>query len=648
MPDRALTIKFTGRFIELLGQQMYGGPVPAVAELIANAWDADSPSVEVSIPEDPTELGAEIVVRDSGRGMSFEELDNFYLAIGYERRKRGDKSLGGRVVMGRKGIGKLAGFGIAEDIVVRSVKDKHVVELVLIYSDLREREALQGYQLQPTEDADCDEENGVKVSFRRLKLKRRINIDSFRQSMARRFALRTEQMAIKINGEHLKKDALNLEFREPADGWKEKSIPNIGEVRYWYGFLKEPISDPELRGFSVFARGRVAQTTPFAFNLSGGISGQVGLEYLTGQVQADFLDGIEDCVATDRQSVNWQFDTAKALESWGQELVKAACRDWKNRRKKGKDEMFRHDYSEFNDRIAGLPQQEKEDVLSALERIADLEVVSKEDFKVIAGSLLEGVERESVKRVIRRINETREDALDELLAAIKEWDVISAVSTAEVVAGRIEILRKFRIHIDERLPEKAGKTRLDMQSFVKNYPWLLGHDYERLTAADFHHEHGVDKWIKEELLEVDQESQNKRSDEREGRRFDLLCIKDDARIMILELMRPGEPADFDHVMRLQRYVTRVKAAITERDTRPQFRSKSVRGMLIADGFAKDTALSDTLNSLSAHIDAVTWLGVFDNAVARYREFLDLLKLKAPNDPRLKGLVVAEVAPMNLD
>ncbi|MBV8226272.1 MAG: hypothetical protein JO232_13905, partial [Verrucomicrobia bacterium] len=237
---------------------------------------------------------------------------------------------------------------------------------------------------------------------------------------------------------------------------------------------------------------------------------------------------------------------------------------------------------------------------------------------------------------------------DELLAAIKEWDVISAVSTAEVVAGRIEILRKFRIHIDERLPEKAGKTRLDMQSFVKNYPWLLGHDYERLTAADFHHEHGVDKWIKEELLEVDQESQNKRSDEREGRRFDLLCIKDDARIMILELMRPGEPADFDHVMRLQRYVTRVKAAITERDTRPQFRSKSVRGMLIADGFAKDTALSDTLNSLSAHIDAVTWLGVFDNAVARYREFLDLLKLKAPNDPRLKGLVVAEVAPMNLD
>jgi hypothetical protein len=187
-----------------------------------------------------------------------------------------------------------------------------------------------------------------------------------------------------------------------------------------------------------------------------------------------------------------------------------------------------------------------------------------------------------------------------------------------------------------------------MQTFVRDYPWLLGHEYERLTAADFHHEHGVDKWIEEETLEVDQEAQNKRSDEREGRRFDLLCIKDDARIMILELMRPGVPADYDHVMRLQRYVSRVRAAITERDTRPQFRSKSVRGMLIADEIAKDSALSDTLNTLSAHIDAVTRLGVFENAAARYREFLDLLKLKAPGDPRLKGFVVAEFAPMNQD
>ncbi len=46
--ERVLRIKFAGKLIDLLGQQMYGGAVPAVAELVANAWDADAVKVEVS------------------------------------------------------------------------------------------------------------------------------------------------------------------------------------------------------------------------------------------------------------------------------------------------------------------------------------------------------------------------------------------------------------------------------------------------------------------------------------------------------------------------------------------------------------------------------------------------------------------------
>src|ERR1700709_1941227 len=125
---RRLEMKFAGRFIDLLGQQMYGGPVPAVAELIANAWDADAKKVEVSIPKDPTKPKAEIVVRDFGEGMTYEEINDFYLSLGYERRKRGERTKKGRLVMGRKGIGKLAGFGIAEDIIIKSVKDSHLIQ----------------------------------------------------------------------------------------------------------------------------------------------------------------------------------------------------------------------------------------------------------------------------------------------------------------------------------------------------------------------------------------------------------------------------------------------------------------------------------------------------------------------------------------
>ena len=121
---------------------MYGGPVPAVAELIANAWDADADRVEVAIPSDPKTSKAEIVVRDFGAGMSFEEIDEFYLSLGYERRTRGERTGKGRLVMGRKGIGKLAGFGIAEHIIIKSVKAGHLIQFNLNYTALRKAKAL--------------------------------------------------------------------------------------------------------------------------------------------------------------------------------------------------------------------------------------------------------------------------------------------------------------------------------------------------------------------------------------------------------------------------------------------------------------------------------------------------------------------------
>jgi hypothetical protein len=41
-PEKKLRLSFHGRIIDSLGIQMYQSPVAAVAELIANAWDADA------------------------------------------------------------------------------------------------------------------------------------------------------------------------------------------------------------------------------------------------------------------------------------------------------------------------------------------------------------------------------------------------------------------------------------------------------------------------------------------------------------------------------------------------------------------------------------------------------------------------------
>lgn len=380
--------------------------------------------------------------------------------------------------------------------------------------------------------------------------------------MARRFALGTESMQILVNGIPLAKEDLTLEYRYPESGWTAEDIPEFGKIEYWFGFLKNTIQDPELRGVSVFARERVAQFTPFVFNLTGAINGQVALEYLTGQIKADLLDDAIDYIATARQTVNWQFGKAPVFEEWGKQKIKDLCADWKKKHTQKNIDRFQGKLGEFFTRIEKLSsQQERKDITTALTKVASIERIMEEDFKIIANSMVSGVERESVKKIIQRINATSDEALPELYEAIKEWDIISAVSTAEVVFGKIEIIEKFKKHIDDRLPEKASKGKLDMQTFIKEYPWLLGHRYEQLKPADFHHEKSVDKWIEDILIETNKEYS--KADERDDRRFDLLCVKNDWLIVILELMRPGEPEDYDHVMRLNRYVTRIQSRINE-------------------------------------------------------------------------------------
>lgn len=118
--------------VDKLGVKLYDRVAAVIAELIANSYDADASDVTVRAPMDTmlanrsrkvlTDQGYEIVLEDDGCGMTSEEVNSFYLKVGTERRKdprRGDTSNRyGRKVMGRKGVGKLAPFGVCQKIEV--------------------------------------------------------------------------------------------------------------------------------------------------------------------------------------------------------------------------------------------------------------------------------------------------------------------------------------------------------------------------------------------------------------------------------------------------------------------------------------------------------------------------------------------------
>src|SRR5829696_3247389 len=112
---REFHLTVLGRTLEHLGTQMYKRRDVAIAELVANCWDAGATQVSIAVPT-PREYDSQtsvMSVTDDGSGMTEDQIDDDYLVIGRNRRAAGQSPPEGRKVMGRKGVGKLAGFGLA-------------------------------------------------------------------------------------------------------------------------------------------------------------------------------------------------------------------------------------------------------------------------------------------------------------------------------------------------------------------------------------------------------------------------------------------------------------------------------------------------------------------------------------------------------
>lgn len=103
-----------------LGLSLYSNTPAVLAEVIANAWDADA--TEVRVDFDLHENS--ITVTDNGVGMDNADINGKYLYVGYQKRDsaKGLKTQSGRLPMGRKGIGKLSLFSIADQFAIYSKK----------------------------------------------------------------------------------------------------------------------------------------------------------------------------------------------------------------------------------------------------------------------------------------------------------------------------------------------------------------------------------------------------------------------------------------------------------------------------------------------------------------------------------------------
>ncbi|WRM17110.1 ATP-binding protein [Lactiplantibacillus plantarum] len=347
------TLDYAPSAVQHLGVGLYKQLPQALIELITNCWDADAKKVNISVDY----AQRTIAISDNGNGMTHEELNMDFLRVARNRRtsSKTDLSPNGRKVTGKKGLGKLALFGIADRIQVFSIKDNKKNAFEMNFKVIQTTPDDQKYHpLTLKNDEDTNEPNGTTIIINDLTVQRITPMPNLINALSKRFdKYSKDEFLVTIEDNENNKTELD-------ESAFEKSIkPSQTEFTYIFpddfkqdiidnNALKELINrgisgavftgptplPASVQGFSVLSRGKLA--SDHSVSQFSERSNDNFYSYATGYFDIDFIDDDlkNDFISTDRQSILWNStDDLLQLRSNLGKLINSIQRRWRADRK---------------------------------------------------------------------------------------------------------------------------------------------------------------------------------------------------------------------------------------------------------------------------------------------------------------------------
>ena len=641
MQEKELKLIIQPKVIDHLGIKMYQKPVDVIAEFIANSWDADSEIVEITLNNDS------IILKDRGIGMTYRQCQKFFLTVGRDRRKETGEEVTEekkRPILGRKGIGKFSGFGIAKVIEVKTISKKSGeltsfrmdIEKILEY-DASEKEEKPIKVMDYKDPSDTHKvDHGTTVSLIGVDGKS-IDIGKFKKDLSRRFLLSQSygNFKITVNAKDLPESFSDeMEFVFPRDFTNEEKgkIPNLQkiddngwavekfnsyEILWRIGFYEEPIETEELRGISIFAKGKMAQK-PFFFDLTGGISGQYSIEYMTGQIKMDFIDeGGNDLIATERQRINLQTELGKGIKEWGIEKIKLLCSLRKKKRSDARLRELEDKMEGFKDRLDALPSTERKTIKSVLLKIASFDRLGKKRYHEWCNDILTSWETGRLRELIAKLSEAKDLDEQKLLDMLSEADVLTALNIAESVKTKILSIGELKQRVT------SGQLENKVRDYIYEHPWIIHPKWE-----SFKKERSVENLIK------DLGAKHLNNPAFKGR-VDL-ALTAGSSLLLVEFMRPKLEIDLDHLDRINHYVISMRKSL-DKETGSSIKYLG-NAYLIADSKKDSELIHERIKQLEDDgILVMTWNTLIEEALKQWGDYLELLKQRNPDDKRMQTL-----------
>lgn len=628
--SQVLRMKVQLAVIDHLGMKMYTTLPPVISELIANCWDADAEHVWVTISKDSH--SPKISVKDDGTGMSFEELNDAFLLVGRNRRVAEGTEITRkhrRKVMGRKGIGKLAAFGIARIIEVESTKDNITTKFRMDLDDIKEVVDDEFYEPEILiNQRRLGRKEGTILTLKKLNRKRAINIDVIRRKIARRFSVIGNEwkFAVSVNGKPITPKDRDLKKkvqyywevvpkargdRKPNDKACVRFIDGIikrdSEVDWslygWIGTMENPIDDTGDMGIVLMARGKLIHEPSF-FEVTGGK--EYAYAYMLGEIHADFFDEEDDLIATHRGSVVWESEPGSLLKKWLQDNLRKIAAEWSDKRAEKKEKAIREEPVTAK-WLEKLSPPERKTANKIIKTIARSEKLDAERQKELMQYARDSFEVQVFRDLVNELGNDPDDA--KLLELFEEWRVIEAREVLRIAEGRIESIEHF-----DKLVKKNAKEVPDLHKYLAEFPWILDPTWTKVED-EVHYSELLRKHFPNEELDE------------KNRRIDFVCLGAGDTVHVVEMKRPKHKLNGDNLEQISRYVDFVRGRLGNVPNRSY---SSAAGYILVGEIGSDPSLTSAKNRLAAdRIYVMKYEDLLKNARKLHKEFAEKLRKYDP-------------------
>ena len=496
------------------GRNLYSTNPPAIAELVANAWDAYATTCKIYIK------GNAMLIVDDGIGMTDEEFQKRYATSGNEKcteiRKPSEMKI--RPYMGKKGIGKFSAFSLADkyELYTKSDEDTEWKHIALEQDILTTKAATYDVPISRCENLDalsaffeldaCTLRTGTIIYLPNLKRGVTSNtISALEKLLSHRFSITTiindgnfsvsictEETKIDINlKQHFyyhdieyiryfgySEDEIRERFPALTPQYLVKENPFNDTAKGWVGSVAIPSTlmvgeTTALKGICIYINGKLVDEDI----LKSVKKDRISDAYIVGEVDADYLGLLpEDVVLSSREGLFLDNEEVAKFKQYLEEIRKNLVSNW--------DEMRRNrpvDKQDYLQTLTSKPENKrlydnlKPDSRERFDRYAQKlfdrpkvnDTILEKLHNLLFSALLQIVNNEDIANLIDQGKDDEEIILRCLSEIFNLSEINHALRLRDSVKTNLSIIGELEKYVASGEVEKVFEKHL-----AKN-PWLI-------------------------------------------------------------------------------------------------------------------------------------------------------------------------------